>query len=265
MAHNTRIGGTAYEITGGRCLVGGTGYDISAGRTLIGGTGYDITFGSKYSYELLASGTFSSNGTTGSISISPNTVGVYAVSNSYRSSLWYVFVSAAWRLNGNVVTCFRQAGNNTTENYNGIKFTGFTSSTLSYTQVVKYNSNTPTYYIYGINVNGGYSTKSGTVSLTSAGNRYVDYAENAIALFENTNGSSFSGEIMGISFMDHMGNGSRTGFQQASKWSPDSSTAIPNTMFWTYGTTCLIRPDLSQFYFENTSGSATYAYQYIYV
>ena len=45
MAHGTKINGTAYGITGGKCLVGGTAYGIKKGRTLIGGTGYDITFG----------------------------------------------------------------------------------------------------------------------------------------------------------------------------------------------------------------------------
>lgn len=45
MAHGTRINGTAYGITGGKCLVNGTAYSIKKGRTLIGGTGYDITFG----------------------------------------------------------------------------------------------------------------------------------------------------------------------------------------------------------------------------
>lgn len=44
MAHKTLIGGTTYEIKGGRTLVNGTGYDIKAGRTLVGGTGYDVEF-----------------------------------------------------------------------------------------------------------------------------------------------------------------------------------------------------------------------------
>lgn len=43
--HKTLIGGTGYEISGGRTLVDGTGYSIQKGRTLINGTGYDITFG----------------------------------------------------------------------------------------------------------------------------------------------------------------------------------------------------------------------------
>ena len=44
MAHKTLIGGTSYEIGGGKTLVGGTGYEIEGGRTLVGGTEYDIEF-----------------------------------------------------------------------------------------------------------------------------------------------------------------------------------------------------------------------------
>ena len=46
MAHKILIGGTAYDIKGGKCLVGGTVYSIKKGRTLIGGTGEDIVFSS---------------------------------------------------------------------------------------------------------------------------------------------------------------------------------------------------------------------------
>ena len=48
MAHKILIGGTAYEVKGGKCLVNGTAYSIKKGRTLIGGTGYDITFGPPF-------------------------------------------------------------------------------------------------------------------------------------------------------------------------------------------------------------------------
>ena len=48
MAHKTLVGGTAYEIKGGRCLVNGTGYAIKKGRTMVSGTGYDIGFGTSY-------------------------------------------------------------------------------------------------------------------------------------------------------------------------------------------------------------------------
>lgn len=47
MAHGTRINGTSYGITGGRCLVNGTAYSIKKGRTLLGGTGYDVNIDTK--------------------------------------------------------------------------------------------------------------------------------------------------------------------------------------------------------------------------
>lgn len=45
MAHKTLIGGTSYEISGGRTLVNGTGYSIDKGKTLVGGTVYEVGFG----------------------------------------------------------------------------------------------------------------------------------------------------------------------------------------------------------------------------
>lgn len=44
MAHKTLIGGTAYEISGGKTLVNGTAYSIKNGKTLVGGTAYDVGF-----------------------------------------------------------------------------------------------------------------------------------------------------------------------------------------------------------------------------
>lgn len=45
MAHKTLIGGTAYEIAGGKTLVDGTAYNIKNGKTLVGGTAYEIGWG----------------------------------------------------------------------------------------------------------------------------------------------------------------------------------------------------------------------------
>lgn len=42
MAHKTLVGGTAYEIKGGRDLIGGTGYSTESGKTLVNGTARDI-------------------------------------------------------------------------------------------------------------------------------------------------------------------------------------------------------------------------------
>jgi hypothetical protein len=44
MAHKTLIGGTAYEISGGKTLVNGTAYSIKNGKTLVGGTAYEVAF-----------------------------------------------------------------------------------------------------------------------------------------------------------------------------------------------------------------------------
>ena len=44
MAHKTLIGGTSYDISGGKTLVGGTAYSVKNGKVLIGGTAYDISF-----------------------------------------------------------------------------------------------------------------------------------------------------------------------------------------------------------------------------
>lgn len=48
MAHKALVGGTAFDISGGKTMVGGTNYSINNGRTLIGGTGYDIAFNPQW-------------------------------------------------------------------------------------------------------------------------------------------------------------------------------------------------------------------------
>lgn len=44
MAHKTLVGGTAYNITGGKSMVSGTVYNIVKGKTLVNGTAYNINF-----------------------------------------------------------------------------------------------------------------------------------------------------------------------------------------------------------------------------
>ena len=45
MAHKTLVGGTAYNISGGKSMVSGTVYNIKGGKTLIDGTAYSISLG----------------------------------------------------------------------------------------------------------------------------------------------------------------------------------------------------------------------------
>ena len=65
MAHITSVGGTAYEISGGKTLIGGTEYNIEGGKTCVGNTMYDVSFGGrvidgeiKDSWRSIASGKY---------------------------------------------------------------------------------------------------------------------------------------------------------------------------------------------------------------
>ena len=44
MAHKAMIGGTVYEIGGGKAMVGGAVYDIEKGKTMVSGTVWEIAF-----------------------------------------------------------------------------------------------------------------------------------------------------------------------------------------------------------------------------
>ena len=61
MAHGTRINGTSYGITGGKCLVGGTVYKIEKGTTLVNGTKREITFMKPTTVTIKAIKTYLSN------------------------------------------------------------------------------------------------------------------------------------------------------------------------------------------------------------
>lgn len=56
MAHKTLIGGTTYEIAGGKTLVSGTVYSIDKGKALVGGTAYEIAFSSAVAVKITGSG-----------------------------------------------------------------------------------------------------------------------------------------------------------------------------------------------------------------
>lgn len=58
MAHKTLIGGTAYEISGGKTLIDGTAYLIKSGKTLVDGTAYEVGFGLPMAIVRLTADTF---------------------------------------------------------------------------------------------------------------------------------------------------------------------------------------------------------------
>lgn len=87
MAHKTLVGGTAYEISGGKTLVGGTAYSIKNGKTLVGGTAYDISF-----YWTI---TYNANGGSGSVDAQKVTEGasVIVAANAFSR---YAYKFAGW-------------------------------------------------------------------------------------------------------------------------------------------------------------------------
>lgn len=94
MAHKTLVGGTAYEITGGKDLVSGTAYSKKKGRTLVGGTGYDINF--KKPTVFSYTGDYNTYGdankgwiemlTSGTLTISGDVFDVYLLGNGSTGS-----------------------------------------------------------------------------------------------------------------------------------------------------------------------------------
>lgn len=52
MSHKTIIGGTAYEVKGGKCLVNGTVYSIKKGLALVDGTETEIKFQNGYTWVI---------------------------------------------------------------------------------------------------------------------------------------------------------------------------------------------------------------------
>lgn len=79
MAHKTLIGGTAYEISGGKTLVSGTAYSIDKGKTLVGGTAYEVGFGAYtpiYDFGTITPSTLDSIGYQYQINLTANGIAV---------------------------------------------------------------------------------------------------------------------------------------------------------------------------------------------
>lgn len=88
MAHKVLVGGTAYDLTGGKTLIGGTEYLITKGRTLIGGTGYDISFVKATFDDLMADATLITS--AGRDSSSSRTIRI-TLNSSTPNGVYYLF------------------------------------------------------------------------------------------------------------------------------------------------------------------------------
>lgn len=159
MAHKTLIGGTAYEISGGKTLVNGTAYSIDNGKTLVDGTAYEVGFKPKTAIITVTSNgtrdgqaTVTIDGTTykngGTISSNPVTIEVPI---------------------GTEIVCYAEPGG-----YSGIYYGGniYVNGTVVANGVEAQTAQTYTYTVNGdvtIEVNGGrmgYYVQYGEVYIT---------------------------------------------------------------------------------------------------
>lgn len=81
MGQKVEVGGTGYDLKGGKPLIGGTAYAIKKGRTLIGGTGYDISLAIGVPLSELTPGTILYINESGS------PVPFYVAKHDYESGL----------------------------------------------------------------------------------------------------------------------------------------------------------------------------------
>ena len=213
MAHKILIGGTAYEVKGGKCLVNGTSYDIKKGRTLIGGTGEDIVFSSVVSpildendwttiREVSDAGQGSNywsigdrkaitlNGTLGHLSLSNYTTYAFIIGFNHNASVEgenrIHFQLAKTALSGGKDMCLRDSSYN-----NSVSTTGYFSMNSSDTNSGGWESSQMRTNICGTSL----SSYSGTIiAIIPAALRAV--LKSVTKYTDNTaNGSSLSSHV----------------------------------------------------------------------
>lgn len=153
MGQKVEVGGTGYDLKGGKPLIGGTAYAIKKGRTLIDGTGYDVavvkmhkvTITGKFSYfnynnvngltaEITINGQIYSSPTeiyvVDGTQISCLVHGIYSYDDNYR--MWI-------RYNGRYVV-----NNNPDDEYSGKYSFEVTSDCVIVSNVYQINTSMPT-------------------------------------------------------------------------------------------------------------------------
>lgn len=89
MAHGTRINGTSYGVTGGRCMVNGTAYSIKKGRTMVNGTVKEILFTGK-KYQLNITGIY--GWMTIDVKIDGQSISMDGTYDIYEGSVIYLYM-----------------------------------------------------------------------------------------------------------------------------------------------------------------------------
>lgn len=89
MPHGTRINGTSYGVTGGRCMVNGTAYSIKKGRTMVNGTVKEILFTGK-KYQLNITGIY--GWMTIDVKIDGQSISMDGTYDIYEGSVIYLYM-----------------------------------------------------------------------------------------------------------------------------------------------------------------------------
>lgn len=155
MAHKTLIGGTSYEISGGKTLVGGTAYSISGGKTLVGGTAYGIGFGTPIGDLAVGSSVY--------LKRAGVSVEFLVVHQGLPSSMYDSSCNGTWLLMKNILT--KKAWDGTDNNYAASDIKTFLDSEYIYYNV---NSSIKQVKIPYVNGTGsGGSVASGSSGLSA--------------------------------------------------------------------------------------------------
>ena len=194
MSHKTLIGGTAYDIIGGKTLASGTSYSIKNGKVLISGTAYDISF--FLPPDVLDIW----NGTTSYGSIAANCIiyangywvvgGRYYDGSTYYARIAYTTkldgtwtIKDIWSGNSGTINCITYANGywvvgggayDGTKNYARIAYA--TSLDGTWTNKDIWSNNNYSRNINGIAYGNGYWVICGAYATSSAASARVAYA-----------------------------------------------------------------------------------------
>lgn len=124
MAHKTLIGGTAYEIDGGKTLIGGTAYKIDKGKTLVGGTAYEVGFAPSVAMIYVVG--------HGGEDCGDGEYGQYANSYITYNGVMYTSPTTFEANVGDVIECFADSEDMFDIYVNGVKVSG-SGTTYTYT------------------------------------------------------------------------------------------------------------------------------------
>lgn len=156
MAHKTKIGGTNYEISGGKVKVGNTVYSISEGKTKVSATNYEIPF-KKTGWTCVYTGQKTSSGTATytapAVAIPADTVAiivdlVYGSNNYTRGGVAYKLDSTWCKQSASTLEDIIVSTSNTVT----IKFAEYASGTIT------------KWSIFALSGKGSWSNSSVTIS-----------------------------------------------------------------------------------------------------